>query len=251
MDLELEQALSNQLLATADDELILGHRDSEWTGHAPILEEDIAFANIAQDEIGHAIIWYSLLADLTGQDPDRQVFFRDASAYRNVQLVELPKGDWAFSMLRQYLFDAAEAVRLAGWVTSHYQPLAEAAAKIRTEENYHYRHTHTWVKRLGLGTETSHRRLQNALDELWPYAFQLFAPLLDQVLVIQAGIVPDPDQMRQEWEDGVRSFLKESGLQVPAQRVFATPQRHQHTDHLTVLLAEMQQVARLDPEAQW
>jgi ring-1,2-phenylacetyl-CoA epoxidase subunit PaaC len=251
MDPDLKQALSDQLLAAADDELILGHRDSEWTGHAPILEEDIAFANIAQDEIGHAIIWYSLLAELTGQDPDRQVFFRDAEAYRNVQLVELPKGDWAFSMVRQYLFDAAEMVRLAEWVNSHYQPLAEAAAKIRKEEIYHYRHTHTWVKRLGLGTEESHRRTQNALDELWPYAFQLFAALPGQALLIQAGIVPDPCQVRQEWEDKVLPFLKESGLQVPVQPDSAVAPRHQHTGHLAALLAEMQQVARLDPEAQW
>jgi len=251
MEPELVQALSNQLLAMADDELILGHRDSEWTGHAPILEEDIAFANIAQDEIGHAIIWYSLVAGLTGQDPDRQVFFRDAAAYRNVQLVELPKGDWAFSMLRQYLFDAAEMVRLTKWVNSRHRPLAEAAAKIRKEEIYHYRHTQAWIKRLGLGTEESHRRTQNALDEMWPYVFQLFAPLPEQALLIQAGIVPDPDQARREWEDMVAPFLKESGLQAPMQRVPGAAQRHQHTDHLAALLAEMQQVARLDSEAQW
>ena len=251
MDPDLMQALSNQLLAAADDELILGHRDSEWTGHAPILEEDIAFANIAQDEIGHAIIWYSLLAELTGHDPDRQVFFRDAEAYRNVQLVELPRGDWAFSMVRQYLFDAAEMVRLADWVNSRYQPLADAAAKIRKEEIYHYRHTHTWVQRLGLGTDESHRRTQNALDEMWPYVFQLFAALPGQALLIQAGIVSDPRQVCQEWEARVLPSLKESGLQVPAQPDSAIAQRHQHTLHLTELLAEMQQVARLDPEAQW
>ena len=96
------------MVALADDELILAHRNSEWTGHGPILEEDIAFSNIAQDEMGHATLWYNILQKETGETPDQMVFFRDAAAYRNVQMVELPKGDWAFSMLRQYLFDAAE-----------------------------------------------------------------------------------------------------------------------------------------------
>ena len=125
----------------ADDELILGQRDSEWTGHAPILEEDIAFSNIAQDELGHATIWYGLLSELTGEEPNELVFFRDFDDFRNVTLVELPNGDWAFSMLRQYLFDAFEMVRLSQLLESLYRPVAEAAAKIRMEELYHYRHT--------------------------------------------------------------------------------------------------------------
>src|SRR3972149_8426617 len=108
-----KKALADYLIALADDELILGHRDSEWTGHAPILEEDIAFANIALDEIGHARLWYELAADLIGEDkntfPDKKVFFRPAQEFSCLQFVELPKGDWAFSMLRQYLFDAFEA----------------------------------------------------------------------------------------------------------------------------------------------
>jgi ring-1,2-phenylacetyl-CoA epoxidase subunit PaaC len=154
------------LLALADDELILGHRDSEWTGHAPILEEDIAFANIAQDEIGHASLWYGLVQRLGGAEPDRLVFFRPPSEYRNAPLVELPKGDWAFSMLRQYLFDAAEAQRLPLLAASAHRPLAEAAAKIRTEEIYHLRHTQAWIERLAQGTAESHGRTQAALDLL-------------------------------------------------------------------------------------
>src|SRR5215471_16608308 len=141
-------ALPTYLLALADDELLLGHRDSEWTGHAPILEEDIAFANLAQDEIGHAALWYGLLRNLDGSDPDRLIFFREPGAFRNAQLVELPKGDWAFSMLRQYLFDAAESVRLPLLAVSTHRPLAEAAAKIRPEELYHLRHTQAWIQRL-------------------------------------------------------------------------------------------------------
>ncbi len=111
MEASVELALCRRLLMMADDELILGHRNSEWAGHAPILEEDIAFANIAQDEMGHAAIWYRILSDITGDSADKLVFFRDATEYRNCQLVELPKGDWARTIVRQYLFDSFELVR--------------------------------------------------------------------------------------------------------------------------------------------
>src|SRR5262249_24761260 len=148
----LRDVLADYLLALADDELILGHRDSEWCGHAPILEEDIAFANLALDEIGHARVWYGLLGDLLSKDPetypDELVYRRDASEFRCAQFVELPKGDWAFSMLRQYLFDSIEAMRLEALTESSYQPLADAAAKMRPEEMYHLRHTSAWVRRL-------------------------------------------------------------------------------------------------------
>ncbi|MEJ2559023.1 MAG: phenylacetate-CoA oxygenase subunit PaaC, partial [Anaerolineae bacterium] len=216
MNPDMREAMDHKLLSMADDELILGHRDSGWTGHAPILEEDIAFANIALDEIGHAKIWYTLLANLVGEDrdtyPDRLVFFRGSSDYRNVQLVELPNGDWAFSMLRQYLFDAAEMIRLEQLVHSEYPSLAEAAAKIRKEEIYHYRHTHAWTQRLGLGTDESHRRLQDALNQIWPYTLQLFEPLPDEPLLVEADFVPAPGQLRSAWLSLVGPCLEEAGL---------------------------------------
>lgn len=251
MDKTTEKALAAKLLAMADDELILGHRDSEWTGHAPILEEDIAFANIAGDEIGHSAIWYRLREAITGETPDELIFFRDAPAYRNVQMVELPNGDWAFSMVRQYLFDAYERVALERLVESAYRPLAEAAAKIRQEELYHYRHTSTWIRRLGLGTEESHRRTQRALDELWPYARQLFAPISDEDALVDAGIVPDPEALHTAWHKQVRPFLEAAGLRLPAGVTGIVAGRGDYTDHRPALLAEMQEVARLDPEAEW
>lgn len=252
MNVYAPNALTALVLALADDELILGHRNSEWTGHAPILEEDIAFSNIAQDEIGHAILWYRIFENLTSRDSDYLVFFREARDFSNVQMMELPKGDWAFTMMRQYLFDAAEMTRLKHLTASTYQPLADAAAKIRTEEIYHYRHTVNWVKRLGLGTEESHRRMQTALDEVWGYALQLFVPLPGEAQLVAEKILPSSDEVKSEWEAVVLPVLKESNLIVPSTRTPACISREQHTEHLTALLAEMQETARLEsPDVKW
>ncbi len=252
IDPTLAASLADRLLAMADDELILAHRNSEWAGHGPILEEDIAFANIALDELGHAAIWYGLRGEITGEDTDRLIFFRNAGQYRNVQLVELPRGDWAFSMLRQYLFDAAEGVWLAHLAASRCAPLAQAAAKIATEERYHLRHTSLWLRRLGLGTAESHARLQAALDALWLYAWQLFVPLAGDTALAAAGIVPDPAAMAREWQGLTGPYLADCGLAVPDA---AMPRRDiprtEHTEHLMDLLGVMQSVARLDAAAEW
>ena len=254
MDPEQVHTLSAQLLAMADDELLLGQRDSEWCGNAPIIEEDIAFANLALDELGHALVWYNLLAELVGegstQDADRLVFFREPQEFRNLQLVELPNGDWAFSMLRQFLFDSAEQVRLEALQSSAYGPLAQAAAKLRPEEHYHYRHTHAWVLRLGQGTEESHRRMQAALDAIWPYTLQLFTPLPGASELAAAGIIPSADRLRSAWDALILPVLASSGLQIstgPQHQL----ERSQHTPHLKALLAEMQSVAQLDRQAEW
>ncbi len=239
-----EHALAAILLALGDDEFILGHRDSEWTGHAPILEEDIAFANIALDELGHAQLWYGLYQAITGIEPDRLVYFRDADAYHCAQFVELPKGDWAFSMLRQYLFDAAEAVRLPALVASTDARISEIAAKIRPEEIYHLRHTSNWVKRLGLGTEESHRRMQTALDEMWAYALQLFVPLPAQGEWVEKGVMPNLLKLQTEWEQQVIAHLTASGLIVPATRTSLASSRTEHTKYLPELLKDLQAVAR-------
>lgn len=250
-----QYALSGYLTALADDELILGHRDSEWTGHAPILEEDIAFANLALDEIGHAKLWYELAADLLGEDkatyPDQQVYFREAAQFRCLQLVELPKGDWAFSTLRQYLFDAFEAHRLEGLTRSTYAPLAEIAGRIRTEELYHLRHTRAWVPRLGLGTEESHRRMQAALDELWPYAQALGAPLPGELDLLAAGVVPGSSSLFDVWAGEVTQFLAEADLQVNLRSPISASDRRVHSEYFDALIEDLQTVARLDPEATW
>lgn len=254
MEETTKAALCEYLLALADDELILGHRDSEWCGHAPLLEEDIAFANLALDELGHAQAWYTLLADLRGEEadhyPDRLVFHRPAHAFRNSQMVELPNRDWAFSMLRQYLFDAYELLNLEALEVSAHQPLAEAAGKFRLEELYHHRHTRAWVQRLALGTEESHRRMQAALDDLWPLTAQLFSHILEEDTLTGMGYLPSAAELHLRWKGEVQAFLADCELRVPASQL-ENVLRFSHTSHLEVLVREMGAVARMEPDAVW
>lgn len=248
LDPYLKEALLAKLTALADDEVVLAQRLSEWVGHAPILEEDIAVANLAQDELGHAKLWLELRKELDGSDPDRLVFFRDPLAYQNAVLVELPKGDWAFTMVRQYLFDAYEALWLQGAAGSTYPPLAEAAARILKEERFHLRHSALWVERLAQGTEESHRRAQEALEALFPYARQLFQPLPEEAPLVEAGVVPPLEPLGARYLEEVGGFLGRLGLR-PPEGGYVPKGRQEHTEYLWSLLAEMQSVARWDPEA--
>lgn len=254
MDPEVREALARALTGLADDELVLGHRDSEWCGHAPILEEDIAFANIALDEIGHARLWYQALADLQGEDqetfPDALVFRRAAEDYRCVRMVTLPRGDWAFTIVRQYLFDAYEASQLALLSGSAYRPVAETAAKIRSEERYHRRHTAAWVRRLGLGTDESRGRAQKALDTLWPFALSLFVAAPGEDRLVAEAIFPDGRHVEADWLATVRPELEEAQLTIPA-AAKATGGRGEPADDLREILAEMQSVVRQYPDAVW
>jgi ring-1,2-phenylacetyl-CoA epoxidase subunit PaaC len=251
---EVKTALQSWLLARGDDELILGQRDAEWCGLAPILEEDIAFANIALDELGHGALFYALLAELVDEDPraypDQLTFWREEEEFRNIQMVELPRGDWAFSMLRQFLFDSAELALLEALEGSLYTPLAEAAAKIRTEELYHERHTRLWVQRLGGGTEESRGRLQAALGALWPYTGQFFSPLPGEDLLVRENFIPPAHSLAPSWERRAIPLLQEIGLRLPPGPRLEL-ERSQHTSHLKVLLEEMQSTARLEPGAEW
>ena len=249
MKAELQQSLIQKLTALADDEIVLSHRLAEWTGHGPILEEDIAIANIAQDELGHAAVWLGLRKEIDGSDPDQLAFFRDAHGYRSSELVELPKGDWAFTMLRQYLFDLYEALWLNAAQRSTYQLLADAACKLLREERFHLQHTQAWVERLGLGTEESARRTQQALDFLWGYAQQLFVPISGEELLVAEGMVPNLSELKAHWLELSSKHLHKSGLELPINIGYQPTSREVHTEHLWSLLAQMQSTARWDSEA--
>lgn len=250
MRAEVRSALVERLTALADDELILGHRNSEWTGHAPLLEEDIALANLAQDEIGHAQLWYQLRGSLDGSDPDVLVFHRDAAEYRSCRLVELPRGDWAFTMARQFLFDAYEAELLPRLRRSAWQPLADAAAKITREELFHLRHSGLWLERLAVGTDESRRRLLAALELALPELPGLLAPLPQDAVLVGLGHLPAAEELASAVLARVSQAFAELDLPtsgIPVET--GETARHRHGPELEELLATMQSVARADQEA--
>lgn len=246
------------LTALADDELILGHRDSEWTGHAPILEEDIAFSNIAQDEVGHSLIWYHLLEALTGQTPDQAAFLRPARDFRCCRFVSYPKGDFAYTVVRQYLFDEAEQVRIAAFNESSYEPLRLAAAKILPEEAYHLLHTKGLVDRLGKATEESHRRMQAAVDAAFPQALGLFEDLSSEEHLVGSGVFPGHRELHRRWFARVVPVLKAATLYPPldtAGRILSDPdlggRKGAHTPYLLEAVSDLQRVYTSEPGAAW
>ena len=243
-------ALKELLFRLADDEVMIGHRNAEWTGRGPILEADIAFASMAQDELGHAQFYYSLLHELGEADPDHLAFARDAGDFRCAQLAELPKGDWAFSIVRQFLYDAAESVRLAALSRSSYAPLAQAARKFAGEEKYHLLHGKTWVLQSGRAAE-SQARLQAALDQVYPYALGLFEITGGDPAMAAERLQAPEAELQADWLALIAPVLSEAGLRLsrPGAAPMAGGRRGRHTEHLTALLNDMQLVFRADLEA--
>lgn len=249
-------AIIDLLYRLADDELMIGHRNSEWTGVAPILEEDIAFSSMAQDEMGHAQAYYAMLHELGESNPDTLAFRRDPEAFRNASFTALPRKDWARSIVRQLLYDAAEHVRLEAYSNHPFELLAQFARKIHGEEKYHLLHGRTWLIKLGHGTEESRQRLQESLDELWPYALGLFEPS-----PVEPPKPYDEAILCSEWLQLVCPILSEAMLTIDAAAntdgVWMTNAKPVYgryaepDEHRIDLLDAMQKVYRLDPDAQW
>ena len=255
------EAVLRFILALADDELMLGQRDSEWTGHAPILEEDIAFSNIAQDELGHSLVWYSLYEQITGKSPDAMAFERTWDEFTCCRFVSYPKGDFAYTVVRQYLFDEAEQVKLTAFGQSSVQQLREIAGKLIREETYHLLHSKSLVERLGDATEESHRRMQAALDRAFPQALGMFERLEGEDELIKAEVFPGNDVMRMQWLNRVVPVLKSVKLTVPVSHQNGSyavlikaddgGRKKSHTQHLKQLVDDLQQVYRIAPSAKW
>ena len=248
-------ALFEYLQRLGDDMLILGHGLSAWCGHAPILEEDMALANIALDSIGQAEALLKLAGEVEGQgrSEDDLAYFRDEYQFRNVQLVERPNGHFGTTIARQFLFDAYAYFLYEALAHSKFQPLADIAQKAFKEVTYHLRHGRGWVIRLGDGTDESHERIQAALNDLWDYTGELFyADEIDEILVA-AGFAPDPKTFEPKWRQLVASVLEEATLSQPPEPVHwpVGARTGRHSEHLGPLLAEMQILARSHPGASW
>jgi ring-1,2-phenylacetyl-CoA epoxidase subunit PaaC len=247
-------ALFPYLLRLGDDRLVLGHRLSEWCGHGPILEEDIALANIALDLIGEATLLLKLAGEVegAGRNEDALAYFRDGTDYRNAHLVELPKGDFGFTILRQFFFSVFSLLQMDALQRSTNADLAGIAAKAVKEARYHVRHSAQWVIALGDGTPESHARVQASLDELWRYTGELF--MADDVDrdVAAAGLGVDPSSLEGAWRRQVDDVLARATLTVPKTGYMQRGGRDgRHTEHLGHLLSEMQIVARSHPGATW
>jgi len=247
-------AFFQYLLRLGDDRLVLGHRLSEWCGHGPILEEDIALANTALDLIGQANLLLKLSGEIEGQgrSADALAYFREAIDYRNLQMVELPKGDFAFTIVRQFLFSSFALLQMDALTKSSHPELAGIAAKAVKETKYHVRHSGQWVITLGDGTAESHDRAQRALDDLWRYTGEFF--LSDDVerTVASEGVGVDPSTLEPAWRQQVEDVVRRATLMLPSSTYMQRGGRTgRHTEHLGHLLTEMQIVARSHPGAEW
>ena len=241
-------------LRLADDALILGHRLSEWCGHAPVLEEELALANLGLDLIGQARSLYGYAGEIEGKgrDEDKLAYLRREHDYRNVLLVEQPNGDFAATMMRQLLFAAFMHPFHQAMAGSKDAMLAGIAAKAEKEMAYHVRHSAEWVIRLGDGTEESHRRAQAALVELWPYAGELFEVDGAMRAAIEAGFVPDPETLRARFDETIDHVLAEATLVKPRIGSFQSGGRAgRHSEHMGFLLAQLQYMQRTYPNATW
>lgn len=254
MNDQMKNALLEYTTRLGDDAVVLGHRVSEWVSYGPFLEEDIAYGNVALDYIGRARMFYTYAAELAddGRDEDDFAYMRNDREYRNLLLLELPKGDFAYSQVRQLFVDVYYTLVLPQLLQSKDERLAAIAAKAVKETKYHLRRSRDWVLRLGDGTEESHRRAQKALDQLWGYTHELFDMDETEQLLADAGIAVDVSKLRDEWLKTVTDIITEATLVVPEDSWAVRGGRTgYHTENLGHMLTEMQIVHRSHPGCKW
>lgn len=241
-------------LRRADDALILGHRLSEWCGHAPVLEEDMALANMALDLLGQARELYSYAARVEGKgnDEDKLAYLRDVRQYRNILLVEQPNGDFARTMVRQFFYSVFADLYWRAMMGSKDTTLAAIAAKSEKESAYHFRHSSEWIVRLGDGTGESHSRAQEAIEHLWAYTGEMFDVDDAERGLIDAGIAIDPATLKAQWRKIVSGVVAEATLTLPSNDWMQQGGRiGHHSEHLGHLLSELQSLQRSFPGATW
>lgn len=251
---QLDIAKVQLALRLGDSALIIGHRLSEWCGHGPILEEDIAITNIALDFVGLSRNLYTYVAEVDGKGKteDDYAYLRDVVQYRNSLITEQPNGDFAVTIARQFLYDTFTHYYYHELKNSADEGLKAIAEKAAKEMDYHLRHTQEWMFRLGDGTEESNQRLQNAMDELWMYTGDLFSTDSNYELLVNAKIAPDMKEIKQKWDNRVTEVLSAAKVQV-AEKTYMQQGSltGNHTEHLGFLLAEMQFMQRAYPNSNW
>lgn len=248
------EAIKELLYKMADDLLILGHRNSEWTGLGPILEEDIAFSSMAQDKIGQAQALYQILNTLGEDEPDTIAFMREASQFHNSQFVELPNGDYDFSCVRHFLYDHADQIRFNMLAESSYEPLAKVARKIKGELKYHVFHADVWLVKLGNGNEESKARMQSALNMAWNYALGMFEEGDYENKLISKNEFAGEAELKKQWLSAVTPIIEKANLKIPAESDWNPVlggRKGYHSEHLDQLVAEMSEVFRIEPNTEW
>ena len=253
-----DEQLFQYLLRLGDSPLILAQRLGEWVGHGPVLEEDIAQTNVGLDLLGQARLWLSYAGEVEaryappGRDEDQLAFLRDGMDFRNLLLVEQPNGSFADTTARQFLFDAWHLPLLRALAGSRDDRVAGIAAKAAKEAAYHVERSGDWVIRLGDGTDESHARMQAAIDDLWMYTGEMFAPDATDLALIDAGIAADVRALAAPWRERVDAVLAEATLSAPQDTYMQQGgKRGMHTEHLGHLIAEMQVLPRAHPGARW
>lgn len=250
----IKEALFNYTLRLGDTNLILGQRLSEWTGHGPFLEEDLALTNIALDITGAAksFLEYAAQLENKGRTEDDLAYFRNDRQFFNAQLVEQTNGDYAKTIVRQVIMDCFDFYLYQALSKSKDETLAGIAQKSLKEVTYHLRHTSAWVERFGLGTEESNTRAQKAVNDLWQYTNELFEMTSVDELLLKEGIAVDLNDVKTKWEKHIHDLFQKSNLVIPENVFMQTGSRKGiHTEHLAYILAEMQAIPRMYPNAKW
>ncbi len=246
-------ALTELLLTMADDEFVSGFTDSEWTGIAPLLEEDVAISSISQDELGHARALYQLLADVLadGRDEDALAYDREPEEYRHARLLDHARGDWADTIARRFLYELADEARLAS-IGEGYRPLADLVGKLRREERYHRMHVLAWIDRLARGGAEPRRRLEAALAEHGADAPTVFTPLADEAALLEAGILTRGlAEAESAWRGDLTTTLVPLGLALPPEVHPTTDGRQGHSEAFRWLWSEFTMVRRSEDGATW
>ena len=249
-----ERALALLLLSMADDEFVIGFSDSEWTGIGPILEEDVAISSIAQDELGHAQALYGLFADVVsdGRDADAVAYDRPPEGYVHARLLDHPRGDWAQTIARRWLYETADAARLEALATSSHEPLRQLVDKLRREERYHGMHLDAWLERLAMGGEDARGRLEAALATLGPDAGTVLAPLPGETALVRHGILAQPFAVIEaRWRAVTSVRLLGLGLEALAPTRDPSHARSGHSDAFRALHADFTMVRRSEVDATW